>query len=133
MPLPLQHYSGTVRGPILRLYSWRASVPSAPRWRYLRAMTSLPDAEDIQRHWAGMVEGTVSVQGAPARRRVVALESRGLAPKLHTYSDPQTGKFRLYPLVAGPRRYLIVSQDVNVRFNAPVYDGVRPVPWEDSE
>lgn len=134
MPLPLEHYAGTALGPITRLYLWRPSVPPEIKWIYRRVYRgSLPDAQDIVEHWAGMIEGVVTVQGAPERARVVALDTKGLLPKLHTYSDPVTGKFRLYPLVAGPRRYLVMAQDAKTRFNAVIYDGVSPVPWEDEE
>lgn len=133
MPAPLHYYSGAVRGPVIRLYSWRTIPPAPQKWIYRRTMTTLPEADDISRLWAGMIDGVVTVQGVPARRRVVALESKGLMPRLHAYSDPVTGKFRLYPLVAGPRKYLVAAQDANVRFNVVAYDGVKPVPWEDEE
>jgi hypothetical protein len=134
MPLPLEHYSGSALGPVLRLYSWRTSAPSEIKWVYRRINRgSLPDAPGIVEHWAGMIEGTVTVQSMPARSRVVALDTKGLTPKLHTFSDPVTGHFRLYPLVAGPRRYLVMAQDAKTRFNAVVYDGVETVPWEDEE
>lgn len=135
MPEPLEYYSGGVAAQLVRIYTWRpVRAPAELAPIYIKANRgSLPEALDIVQHWAGMIEGTVKVQGAPARSRVVALEGKGLTPKLHTYSDPVTGRFRLYPLVAGPRKYLVMSQDSKVRFNAVVYDGVATVPWEDEE
>jgi hypothetical protein len=130
--MPVQLYSGGAAYSLRSLYRFLLPQPAQTGKRLLRPLHGVNDVLDIYENGAGMIEGTVTVQGAPGRQRVVALAQRGFAPKKHVYSDAVTGRFRLYPL-ANATGYTILSRDTKTRFNAVVADGVVPVPWEEEE
>jgi hypothetical protein len=131
MPLPLEIYTGGQGFGAVRLYFWRGRTPAPINHTTLRPVKRLAEAPEVIEHWAGMIEGTVTKQGVPAQAQIVALDSKGLKPKQRVESDQTTGHFRLYPLVMGPRQYLILAQDADVRFDIAAHDGIKPVPWED--
>lgn len=127
---PLNIYAGTFRfTPRLYSYSRFAFAPQTPR--YVTTMrASVPEAPDIMLNGGGMIAGQLTEQGVPSGERVIALEARSLRAIVTANADPQTGEFRLYPLVSG-RRYLVMAVDKHSRFNAVVMDGVLPVEWRD--
>jgi hypothetical protein len=128
--MPTFYQAGKV-GTIRRLFSYRGAPSLYFAHRVIRPMHYARDTYDMAVNGAGMVEGTVTVNGIPARQRVVALSGRGFTPKEAAYSDPATGKFRIYPL-AKNHKYLVIAADLRTRFNAVVADGVEPVNWEDA-
>ena len=132
MPLPQQFYQANVVYRISRLYSYAGPVlPVLPK-SLLRTYRRAPFTVEGAINGMGMIEGTVTIQGAPAKSRVVALSGRGLRPYVDVYSDPVTGEFRIYPL---PRnsRYVVLTRDARQRFDAVIHDGIEPVDWEEEQ
>lgn len=92
---------------------------------------AVPEAGLIAVYGAGMIEGILTEQGVPSGERVVAMRRDSMTISGMAQADPTTGRWRIYPLVAG-RRYVVMGVDAQLRFNAIVADGVLPVPWEES-
>lgn len=76
-------------------------------------------------HGTGVITGSVSVQGTPARRRVLLLDRKTLRVLGIAWSDPVTGGYEFQGLNTA-RDYMVVCDDYTRSYNAAVADWVRP-------
>jgi|PlaIllAssembly_1097288.scaffolds.fasta_scaffold00380_11 hypothetical protein len=116
-----------------RIYAKVIAPQYEQRWRHItNRCRQIPDAWEIAMNGAGMIAGTLTAQGVPSSEKILAMDSAGMRFRGVTRGDPETGAWRVYPLVMG-RRHVLLGQDQKIRFNSEVADGVLPVPWEDQE
>ena len=74
------------------------------------------------------IAGTVTVDGLPARRNILALERKDMSYVGATTSDPVTGKWKIQGLPEYPERSLIVfAMDTTGEYNAEVADYISQV------
>ena len=113
---------------------WRTQVfPSGPlKPQVICTEHRAPFADEIARVGCGMIRGTVTAQGIPARARVAALAACAPHGVASTWSDAVTGRFTFYPLPLA-KRYIVMGIDPKMRFDVDAHGMIEPVPWEEEE
>jgi hypothetical protein len=131
MPAP-QYYQYVLPIRVQGLYSWHGpQLPVMPK-QLLTLYRRSPFAVEGAVNGMGKIAGIATVQGVPSKCRVIVLHGRGLRPYGDVYSDPTTGKYRVYPLPKNSR-YVVLTRDARQRFDAVIHDGILPVDWDEEE
>lgn len=105
--------------------AWTAVVGNNVTSIAIRSCVVLFDEPRHDRHKIG---GTVTVEGQPAARTVVALDRRTFAYIACTSSDAVTGEWEIYGVPEYPERTLIVlAIDSTGSYNAEVADYITQI------
>lgn len=92
---------------------------------YVAELSVLNIKPKTHRHKIG---GTVTVDGLPARRNIIAVDRGTMSYRGGTVSDPVTGKWELKWLPEYPERSLLVmALDTTGNYNAEVADYISQV------
>jgi hypothetical protein len=105
-------------------------VPDRTGSRLIASVRQSPFAEEISRHGAGMIRGTVTLGGVPGRAKVAALGACAPYTLWAGWSDRVTGRYTIYPLPLG-RKYVVMGIDPGLRFDVEAHGQITPAPWED--
>jgi hypothetical protein len=91
-----------------------------------------PATTEIVAMGAGKLEGVATLSGAPGLVRVLALSQSTLWKKQDAWSDPVTGKWRIWPVPLGVP-LTVLGIDVKDRYNHVIAAGVLPVPSDGTD
>jgi hypothetical protein len=92
----------------------------------------VPAATEIAALGAGKLEGAVTLSGNPGLARVIALSQSTLWKKQDAWSDPVTGRWKIWPVPLGVP-LTVLGIDVKERYNHVIASGVFPIPSDGTD